>query len=367
MRCFFSSLAFTLVLYGATPVAAPVARIKDLASLEGVRDNQLVGYGIVIGLAGTGDKRQTFFSTQTLANMLDRMGVQVTPTQILIRNIAAVMVTANLPAYAQPGTRIDLTAAAIGDATNLQGGLLIGTPLRGLDGKVYAVGQGSVVTGGFAVRGGGGASSTLNHPTTGRVPSGAIVERAAPSVVPSDSIRLQLRQPDFTTARRIAEAINRHLGLRAAKPANAALIDVSTPMEWRDRPVDFIAEIESLTVVSDRVTRIVINERSGTIVLGKEVRIAPVAIMHGALSVEIQTNFIVSQPAPLSQGQTQVVPEQTVTVKEEKAKSLVLKAGATIEELVKALQSIGATPRDIIAIIQNLKAAGAVDAEIEVI
>lgn len=367
MRLVLLTLASILMLSASTPVT-PTARIKDLASLEGVRDNQLVGYGIVIGLAGTGDKRQTFFSTQTLANMLDRMGVQVTPTQILIRNIAAVMVTANLPPYAQPGTRIDLTAAAIGDATNLQGGLLISTPLHGLDGKVYAVAQGSVVTGGFAVRGGGGASSTLNHPTTGRVPSGAIVERPAPSVTPSSSVRLQLRHPDFTTARRIAEAINRRFTPGAvAKPQNSALIQLDAPPDWQDRPVDFIAEIENLTVVSDRVTRIVINERSGTIVLGKEVRIAPVAIMHGALSVEIQTNFIVSQPAPLSQGQTQVVPEQTVTVKEEKAKSLVLKAGTTIEELVKALQSIGATPRDIIAIIQNLKAAGAVDAEIEVI
>lgn len=368
MRLLFSFLSLAPLLAAATAAPGPKpARIKDLASLEGVRENQLVGYGIVIGLNGTGDKRQTFFTTQTLANMLDRMGVQVNPIQILIRNVAAVMVTANLPAFAQPGQRIDLTAAAIGDATNLQGGILITTPLRGLDGKTYAIGQGPVVTGGFAVRGGAGATSMLNHPTAGRIPSGAIVERAAPSVAPSGSIKLQLRLPDFTTARRIAEAINQRFAAPIAKPENSALIRVDSPAAWQDRAVDFIAEIEGLAVLADRITRIVINERSGTIVLGKEVRIAPVAILHGALSVEIQTNFDVSQPPPFSPGQTTVVPNQTVTVKEEKAKSLVLKAGATIEELVKSLQSIGATPRDIIAIIQNLKSAGAIEAEVEVI
>jgi flagellar P-ring protein FlgI len=355
------------ILLLALSLHAKPARVKELVSLEGVRDNQLIGYGLVVGLNGTGDKRQTFFSAQSLANMLDRMGVQINPQQMLVRNMAAVMVTANLPPFAQPGTRIDLTAAAIGDASNLQGGLLLATPLRGLDGQVYAVAQGAVITGGF-VAGGGGNTKGLNHPTAGRVPSGAIVERAAPSVAPTAAkLRLQLRQADFTTASRIAAAVNQRFQTTAATAENSGAIAVNAPPAWAPRMVEFIAEIESLTVEADRPARIVINERTGTIVMGKEVQISPVAILHGALSVEIQTTFDVSQPAPFSQGQTQVVPQQNVTVKEEKAKNVVLKRGATVEELARALQSIGSTARDIIAILQNLRAAGALEAELEVI
>ena len=331
-----------------------------------MRDNQLVGYGLVVGLNGTGDKRQTFFSAQSLANMLDRMGVQINPSAMLVRNMAAVMITANLPPFGQPGVRIDVTAAAIGDSTNLQGGLLISTPLRGLDGQVYAVAQGAVVTGGF-LAGGGGNAKGLNHPTAGRVPSGAIIERAAPSVVPTATLRLQLRQADFTTAARIAAAVNKRFDLAAARAENSGAIAISAPVAWTARMVEFVSEIENLTVEADRAARIVINERTGTIVMGKEVQISPVAIMHGALSVEIQTTFDVSQPAPLGAGQTQVVPTQSVSVKEEKAKNVVLKQGATVEELVRALQAIGSTARDIIAILQNLRAAGALEADLEVL
>ena len=287
-----------LILPGASP-APKATRVKELIAVEGVRENQLIGYGIVVGLQGTGDKRQTVFSAQTLSNMLERMGVQVSPTGFQVKNMAAVMITANLPPFAQPGQRIDLTAAAMGDSTNLQGGMLLATPLRGLDGQIYAVAQGSVITGGFVAKG-GGASASLNHPTAGRVPSGAIVERAAPTVALGSTIRLQLRQADFTTAARIAAVVNERFGPGRATPESSGAIRVETPPEYAARAVEFMAAIESLTVQADRTARIIVNERTGTIVMGKEVKISPVAIMHGALSIEIQTTFDVSQPAPLS-------------------------------------------------------------------
>lgn len=345
------------------------SRLKDLAALEGMRDNQLIGYGLVVGLAGTGDKRQTVFSAQSLTNMLERMGVTVPPTAILVRNMAAVMVTANLPPFAQPGTRIDVTAAALGDASNLQGGMLLLTPLRAADGQVYGVAQGSVVTGGFAA-GRGGSSQTLNHPTAGRVPNGAIVERKAPSPTPGAQLRLQLHQADFTTASRVTEAINRNFGSGEsviAKAEGPSVVTVSTPAAYNGRPVEFLAALESLTVEADRRARIIVNERTGTIVLGKQVRVAPVAILHGVLSVEIQTSLAVSQPAPLASGQTTVTPQTSVTAKEEKARNVTLKEGATVEEIVRALMAVGSTPRDIVAILQNLRAAGAIDADLEVI
>jgi flagellar P-ring protein FlgI len=358
-----------LLLAGVLSAAPGETRLKELATLEGVRDNQLMGYGLVVGLAGTGDRRQTVFSAQSLTNVLERMGVSVSPEAIRVNNVAAVMVTATLPAFAQTGTRIDITAAAIGDASNLQGGLLLLTSLRGVDGQVYAVAQGPVVTGGF-VAGRQGTNQTLNHPTVGRVPNGAIVERAAPSLAPQGSVRLQLRQPDFTTSARVAAAVNKSFG-SAAKPVaqaeNAALIRVEIPADYAARPTEFVAELERLTVEADRPARVVVNERTGTIVMGKEVRISPVAIMHGNLTVEIETSFVVSQPAPLSSGTTEVVPQVGVGIKEEKARNLVLKQGATVEELVRALSSIGSTPRDIIAILQSLRGAGALEAELEVI
>ncbi|HYW44174.1 MAG TPA: flagellar basal body P-ring protein FlgI [Bryobacteraceae bacterium] len=344
-------------------------RLKDLVSIEGVRENQLLGYGLVVGLKGTGDKQQVLFSAQSLTNMLERMGISVSPTLLQVKNTAAVMVTATLPPFAQPGMRIDTTSAAVGDSSNLQGGILVLTSLRGADGQVYAVAQGPVVTGGFA-SGRGGATQSVNHPTVGRSPSGAIVERAAPTVTPHGVVRLQLRQSDFTTSARIAEVVNRKFANAspAARTENAGLVSVTIPPEYASRPTEFIAEIENLTVESDRPARVIINERTGTIVLGKDVHISPVAIMHGNLNVEIQTTFAVSQPAPLSpQGATEVVPQTTVSAKEEKARNVVLKQGATVEELVRALAAIGSTPRDVIAILQNLRSAGALEAELEVI
>ncbi len=357
-----------IVLALITVIAAPGAtRLKDLVSLEGVRDNQLIGYGIVVGLNGTGDKRQTVFSAQSLANLLGRMGVTVNPTAILVKNTAAVMVTATLPPFAQPGTKIDITAAAIGDAANLQGGLLVMTPLKASDGQVYAVGQGPVVTGGF-VAGRGGNSQTVNHPTVGRLPNGAIVERTPPSVQPSGKMKLQLRQADFTTAARIAVAINQHFGNeQMARAENPALVVVEVPASFSWRNVEFISQMENLTVEADNRLKIVVNERTGTIVMGKEAKISPVSILHGGLTVEIQTTLNVSQPEPLSNGKTTVTPQVTVGAKEERARSVTLKPGATVEDLVRALLAIGSTPRDVIAVLQNLKAAGALEAELEVI
>jgi flagellar P-ring protein FlgI len=346
--------------------ASGATRLKELATIEGMRDNQLVGYGLVVGLAGTGDRRQTMFSAQSLTNMLERMGVSVSPTAIRVNNTAAVMLTATLPAYGQPGARLDVTAAAIGDAANLQGGLLVMTSLRGADGRVYALAQGPVVTGGFSA-GRGGSQQTVNHPTVGRVPNGAIIERAAPTPAPSPKLKLQLRQADFSTAARVAAAINRSFDAAVARAENPALIAVEMPAAWTARPADFIAQMESLTVEADRAARVVINERTGTVVMGKEVAISPVAVMHGNLTVEIQTTYTVSQPAPLAQGTTEVVPQVSVGAREEKTRNIVLKKGATVEELVRALSAIGSTPRDVIAILQNLRAAGALEADIEVI
>jgi flagellar P-ring protein precursor FlgI len=297
------------------------------------------------------------------------MGISVSPTTIRVKNTAAVMVTATLPAFAQPGTHIDTTVSSVGDAVNLQGGILVLTSLRGADGQVYAVAQGPVVTGGFAaVR--GATAQTVNHPTVGRGPSGATVERAAPSVEPKSVVRLQLRQSDFTTSARIMEAVNQKFSNAshvAAQADNAGLVSVTIPAEYAGRATEFLSELENLSVEADAPARVVINERTGTIVLGKDVRIRPAAILHGNLSVEIQTTFDVSQPAPLAQGTTEVIPQTAVAAKEEKARIVLLKQGATIEELVRGLAAIGSTPRDIIAILQSLRRAGAMDAEIEVI
>ena len=365
----FASKAFIVWFAVLCLPASGGTRLKDLVSIEGVRDNQLIGYGLVVGLNGTGDSRQTVFSAQSLANLLTRMGVAVSPTTMAVRNTASVFVTADLPPFAQPGTRIDISVGAIGDCTNLQGGILVLTTLKGPDGQTYAAAQGSVVTGGFAARGRGN-TKVVNHPTAGRIPNGAIVEKLPPSIAPQDRIKLQLRQADFTTAGRVAAAVNRKFGEGNSGPAraeNSALVLVDTPAAYQGKTVEFLGELEDLSVEADSPARIVVNERTGTIVMGKDVRIAPVAILHGSLTVEIQTLVNTSQPAPLSSGQTTVTQDVNVDAKEEKARNVVLKQGASVEELVRALTAIGSTARDIIAILQSLKAAGAVQAELEVI
>jgi flagellar P-ring protein precursor FlgI len=362
-RILASLLALACLVVNST---AAGIRLKELVTLEGVRDNQLMGYGLVVGLAGTGDRQQTIFSAQSLANLLERMGLTVSPTVLIVKNTAAVMVTATLPPFAQPGSRIDVTISAIGDAPSLQGGVLLMTGLKAPDGQVYAVAQGAMVLGGFS-GGKAGNSTTVNHPTVGRIPDGAIVEHGSPSINIGSQFRLQLGRADFTTAARVAEALNKRFG-PVAHADNAALISVSLPQEYDKKSTEFVAELEKLTIETDSQSVIVVNERTGTIVMGKDVRIAPVAIMQGNLNVEVQTTLEVSQPNAFSSGgTTQVVPQTSVSVKQEPARNVLLKEGATVEELVRALSAIGSTPRDIISILQNLKSAGALDADLRVI
>lgn len=360
-------LLASTILAQASPEERGV-RLKDLVTIEGVRTNQLLGYGLVVGLNGTGDRQQTVFSVQSLTNLLQRMGVSVNPTAITVKNTASVLVTATLPAFAQPGTSLDATVAAIGDASNLQGGMLILTTLKGINGQVYGTAQGPVVTGGF-VAGKTANSATVNHPTVGRIPNGVSVERLAPSVAIGNTVHLQLREADFTTAARVAEVVNRHFPMNGgvAHPENSALVSVAVPSQYSSRSIEFISELERLSVEPDRIARVVVNERTGTVVLGKDVRIAPVAIMHGNLTVEIQTTYTATEPVPFSSTPPVVVPQTSVAAKDEKTRNVVLKDGATVEELVKSLASIGSTTRDVIAILQNLRAAGALDAELDVI
>ncbi|HTS75169.1 MAG TPA: flagellar basal body P-ring protein FlgI [Bryobacteraceae bacterium] len=357
-----------LILAALASASAEPTRIKDLVAIEGVRDNQLFGYGLVVGLRGTGDTQLTLFSTQSLADLLQRMGVNINPTQMQVRDVAAVMVTATLPAFAQPGTKIDVTASAIGDAKSLQGGVLLLTPLKAADGQTYAAAQGPVVTGGF-IAGGAGNSTVVNHPTVGRTPEGGIVERAPPSIAPAGHFKLQLLHADFITAARIADALNKHYAQKdpVARADSPAVISIVVPPSFASRTVEFVADLESLSVESDRPAKVVINERTGTIVAGNDIRISPASIMHGPLTVEIRTKLEVSQPAPLSQGQTMLVPQTAVKAKEAPVKNIILDKGATVEELVRALQAIGSTARDVIAILENLRAAGALEADIEVI
>jgi flagellar P-ring protein FlgI len=361
-----TSLYTVIFVFALTGSGRSGTRLKELISIEGVRDNQLIGYGLVVGLAGTGDRVQTVFSAQSLTNLLERMGLTVNPNAIQVKNTAAVMVTATLPPFSQPGSKIDATAAAIGDAPSLQGGILLMTGMKGPDGQVYAVAQGPLVIGGF-VAGAQGNSKVVNHPTVGRMPGGAIVERGVPAPTFGNQLRLQLQQADFATAARIAGVVNKRFE-GAAHADNSALVTIGVPDSWLKQPTEFIAEIESLTIDPDTTARIVVNERTGTIIMGKQVHIAPVAIMQGNLTVEIQTIQEVSQPnAFTTGGTTKVMPQVNSNVTQDAAKNLVLKNGATVEELVQALTSIGSSPRDIISILQNLKTAGALEAELEVI
>ena len=358
----------SIVSVGSALLAAPV-RLKELVAIEGVRDNQLLGYGLIVGLNGTGDKRQTVFVSQTLANLLGRMGVIVNPQAMQVKNVAAVIVTATLPPFAQPGTRVDVTVSAVGDASNLQGGQLLLTSLKGADGQIYVAAQGALLTSGF-VAGRTGNSQTVNHPTAARVPGGGIVERQSPTQLSASSLRLQLLRADFSTAARVAKVINDRFsfnGTPIAQAESSGAVALIPPPAYSARLVEFLAEIETLTVEADRKNRIVINERTGTIILGKDVKLSPVAILHGSLAVEVQTTFDVSQPAPLAAGQTTVAPNVGVGTKEEKARQVALKPGASVEDLVRGLQAIGSTPREVIAVLQAMKAAGAIDAELEVI
>jgi flagellar P-ring protein precursor FlgI len=357
---------------GAQAPQAPVpsmaaARIKDVASVQGEMSTPLIGYGLVVGLNKTGDKKQTIFPAQTLANMLERFGIAVPPGGIKVENIAAVLVTAQLGPYAQAGARLDITASSVGDARSLQGGTLMPTPLRATDGRVVALAQGPLSIGGFGA-GGAGNSVQVNHLTVGRVPGGALVQEShAVASEPRSELRLALSQPDYVSASHIAAALNQELGGSVARVLDAGSISIQVPEQYRSSVPDLIARIEPLPVDLDVAARVVINERTGTVVLGGEVRLGPAAVAHGKLSVRIATQFEVSQPAPLSKGTTTVVPQTDVTVEEKSAQMVNLEPGATLTDVVRALNMLGATPRDIIAIMQSLKAAGALRADLVIL
>jgi flagellar P-ring protein precursor FlgI len=360
----------TALAAGATvfaQVPAGSVRLKDIASLQGPAPQPLIGYGLVVGLNKTGDRAQTVFSRQTLANMLQQFGVAVSPAAIKMENVAAVLVTAEMNPYAQLGSRVDVTVSSIGDARSLQGGTLLPTPLRAFDGSVTALAQGPVSIGGFGA-GSGGSSVTVNHLTVGRVPGGALVQVVRSVALPAaDRIGFGLHAPDFNSARRIAEAINQELGTEAAAAADAGTVVLQVPEAYRSAIPALVARLETLPVEMDSAARVVINERTGTVVLGGDVRLGPAAVAHGNLSVRIATTFDVSQPAPFSRGQTTVVPRTEVDVEERDARLVELNAGTTLAQVVGALNTLGASPRDIIAIMQALKAAGALRAEIVIL
>lgn len=348
------------------PAAAQV-RIKDIADVEGVRDNQLVGYGLVVGLNGTGDRlRSSPFTRQSLIGVLERLGVNTRDQerQLDTRNVAAVMVTANLPAFARPGSRIDIAVSTLGDATNITGGTLLVTPLLGADGEVYAVAQGAISTGAIAARG-QGSSVVRGVPTAGRIASGAVVEReVAFQFAQTPQIRLALRNPDLTTARRMAAAINRMARAQVATVSDPRTVTLL--IGGRD-PVAFLTELEQLRIQPDQVARVVIEEASGTIVMGANVRVSTVAIAQGNLTIRITETPQVSQPNALAGGQTAVVPRTNIEVDDQSERRLgILRGGVTLEELVRGLNSLGVGPRDLITILQAIKAAGALQAELEV-
>ena len=364
-------VGFAVLLLGqvlAQEVNLEMVRLKDITTLEGVRDNPLVGYGVVVGLNGTGDRRQTLFSTQTLGNLLRRMGILIPSDAVRVKNIAAVLVTATLSPFARPGIRIDVTVSSIGDAKDLNGGMLLLTPLYGANGQVYAAAQGPIALGGYSA-GGRGNSIQVNHPTVGRIPGGGIVERdTSVDLNQLTSLSLLLRDADFSTARNIAVAINHELGEEVALALDSRRVEIRTPNYGRQDVSRLMARIENLSVTVEARAKVVVNERTGTVVMGKDVRLGAVSILHGNLAIEISTEFQVSQPAPFSpQGETVVVPQTSVRAEESVARRIELNEGATVKDLVRGLQGIGATPRDIVAILQAIKAAGALQAELEVI
>jgi len=361
------ALTVALASLAWIPLTVAASRVKDVAAFEGVRDNQLVGYGLVVGLNGTGDRSQTFFSTQTLANILERSGIAISPDRVRVRNIAAVMVTANLPPFVRQGGRIDVTVSSVGDAQSLQGGVLIMTPLKAANGETYATAQGNLILGGFSA-GGRGNNVQVNHPTAGRISNGGLVEREVHVDLTGKSrLNLVLHSNDFTTASRAVQAINQAAGMGVASALDGRTIAVNVPQSYGERIVEFMALVENATIEVDARAKVVLNEKTGTVVMGKEVKISQVSVIHGSLSLQVGTIFNVSQPEPFSAGRTTVVPERTVNAQEEKGRALTLKEGATVEEIVRALNTVGATPRDVIAILQAIKAEGALQADIEVI
>jgi flagellar P-ring protein precursor FlgI len=374
VRSIWGTLAASLVLGAALASAenAPqLARVKDVATIEGIRDNQLVGYGLVVGLRGTGDSSQTVFPAQTLISVLERMGITVPQTgsnsasNMQVKNMAGVFVVATLPPFTRPGYKMDITVSSAGDARSLEGGILLMTPLYGPDGQIYAQAQGSLVLGGY-VASSGGNTKQLNHPTTARIPGGALVERLAPfDLKQMHTVSVVLNDADFHTAARMAAAINRALGSVRAHAADSRRVDIAaTPDE--DIAV-LLDQVEAVEVEVFPRARVVVNERTGTVVIGGTVRLQPVSILHGGLSVNVITESKVSQPNPGSSGTTQVVEQTSVQAQDKPVNRIDLKEGATVEDLVQELQRTGAGARDVISILQAMKEAGALEADLDVL
>lgn len=363
------TLILSALLLMSYTTCASGDRIKDIASLKGVRSNQLMGYGLVIGLNGTGDGSQTQFTTQSLVNMLERQGIHTLSEKVKVDNIAAVLVTADLPPFSRKGSEIDVLVSSIGDARSLQGGTLVRTFLKGVDNNVYAIAQGALIVGGFASSGEAGGGVSKNHPTVARIPGGAEIEREIPFDLNTlDTLTIALNHPDFTTALRVANAINKQMGSVKATPVDAGTVTIDIPEDYDRTHVSLVASLEQIEIQPDMQAKIILSERTGTVIMGENVRISPIAIAHGNLSVEIKEKKNVSQPAPFSDGETVVTPESEVNVTEEKNKLLIVAPEkADLGSVVKALNAIGVSPRDLITVFQAIKASGALQAELEII
>lgn len=359
------AFVFSLLMLLLSASIAHAARLKDIADVEGVRGNHLLGYGVIVGLNGTGDKQGALFTSQAVSNLLERAGIRVNPTDLKrLANVAAVTITATLPPFARPGQKLDVTLSSLGDSTTLQGGTLLMAPLRGPDGKVYAVAQGPVSVGGFSVEG-GNDKAQKNHPTVGRISQGALVERHIPfDLFAAGTVRIVLREPDFVTITRVEEAVNQFLGPRRAKAIDSSSVTFPLDQASGQSPIQLIAQLEELSIEPDVPARIVINERTGTIIMGEQVKISNVALAHGNLNIAIRSETQVAQPGPLAGGQTAVVENRDVTVGEENGELRVVENAVSLRQVVRALNTIGATPRDLIAIFQALQRAGALQAEL---
>ncbi len=363
-----SGLAALLAV--ALPLAAQAERIKDIATVAGVRGNQLVGYGLVVGLNGTGDQTsQTPFTIQAIKNMLAQLGVLV-PDNVnpQLRNVAAVTVEATLPPFAKPGQTIDITVSSIGNAQSLRGGSLLMTPLRGADGQIYALAQGNLIVGGFGIQGDDGSRVSVNVPSTGRVPNGASVERAVPSAIgTADSLVLNLNTPDFTTASRVVDAVNASLGAGVAESIDPISVRVRAPADESQR-IAYISHIENLEVEpAEAAAKVIVNSRTGTVVIGANVRVMPAAVAHGSLVVRITETKLVSQPNPLGRGQTVVVPQSDIDVDQGSGRMFVFEPGTSLNDIVEAVNQVGAAPGDLVAILEALREAGALRAQLIVI
>ena len=365
-RTLFVTLLCLALMIAAGIAPAHAVRLKDIASFSGVRNNELVGYGLVVGLSGTGDGNTSEFTIRSLANMLEKMGVSVNPNTLRPKNTAAVMVTAKMPASARPGSPLDVTISSMGDAKSLYGGVLLLTPLRGLDGRVYAVGQGALTLGGFSAEG-QAASAQKNVTTVARIPNGATVERDVPfQFNKQEVLTVNMANQDFGTTMRVVNSINSAVGGKYAKALDGATIQIAIPPKFVNNMVPLMASLENLDVSPDSRARVVVDEKTGTVVLGGSVRLTRVAVAHGSLQIVVAESPNVSQPGPFSQGQTVVTPETELKVKEQNNR-LLLMEGATLQELVDGLNSVGATPRDLISILRTLKTAGSLHADLEVI